>query len=146
MNKFKKHSVTNNCSDLSLLTVRINCSSDLKIFANSRPSALNFKSFFLSLEHFFLTVGQNNFGNKIPFLLKKTYVISSVLHFLLLSFDNWPNFTVKWWDHWNCQIISCVYIKFSMIDVEKMSKNILQYGEVVQYGWYNFSFLIKKQT
>ena len=31
-----------------------NCSSDLK-------------SFFRSLEHFFLTVSQNNFGNKIPF-------------------------------------------------------------------------------
>ena len=31
------------------------------------PSALNFKSFFRSLEQFFLSVGQNNFGNKIPF-------------------------------------------------------------------------------
>ena len=50
-------------------TVRINCSSDLKNFANSRPSASNFKSFSRSLEHCFLTVGQNNFGNKIPFLI-----------------------------------------------------------------------------
>ena len=49
-------------------TVRINCSSNLKIFANSRPSASNFKSFSRSLEQFFLTVGQNNFDNKIPFL------------------------------------------------------------------------------
>ena len=40
-----------------------NCSSDLKNFANSRPSA---SSFSRSLEQFFLTVGQNNFGNKIP--------------------------------------------------------------------------------
>ena len=48
-------------------TVWINCFSDLKNFANSRPSASNFKSFSRSLEHFFLTVGQNNFGNKIPF-------------------------------------------------------------------------------
>ena len=48
-------------------TVWINCSSDLKNFANSRPSASNFKSFSRSLEQFFLTVGQNNFGNKIPF-------------------------------------------------------------------------------
>ena len=47
-------------------TVQINCSSDPKIFANSRPSASNFKSFSWSLEQFFLTVGQNNFGNKIP--------------------------------------------------------------------------------
>ena len=50
-------------------TVWINCSGDLKIFVNSRPSASNFKSFSRSLEQFFLTVGQNNFGNKIPFLL-----------------------------------------------------------------------------
>ena len=42
-----------------------NCSSELKIFANSWPSASNFKSFSQSLEQFFLTVGQNNFGNKI---------------------------------------------------------------------------------
>ena len=44
-------------------TVWINCSSDLKNFAS------NFKSFSPSLEHFFLTVGQNYFGNKIPFLI-----------------------------------------------------------------------------
>ena len=48
-------------------TVWINWSSDLKNFGNSRPSASNFKSFSRSLEQFFLTVGQNNFGNKIPF-------------------------------------------------------------------------------
>ena len=57
-------------------TVRINCSSDLKNFANSRPSASNFKSFSQSQEQFFLTVGQNNFGNKIPFLHGK------ILHIL----------------------------------------------------------------
>ena len=51
-------------------TVWINCSSDLKNFANSRRlSASNFKSFSRSLEQFFLTVGQNNFGNKIPFTI-----------------------------------------------------------------------------
>ena len=43
-------------------------SSDLKNFGDSRPSASNFKSFSRSLEQFFLTVGQNNFGNKIPLL------------------------------------------------------------------------------
>ena len=49
-------------------TVQTNCSSDLKFFANSCPSASNFKSFSRSLEYFFLTVvGQNNFGSKIPF-------------------------------------------------------------------------------
>ena len=56
-NKLKKHSVTKNCSDLSL------------------PSASNFKSFSWSLEHFFLTVGQNNFGNKILFLKELSVLI-----------------------------------------------------------------------
>ena len=37
-------------------TVWTNCSSDLKNFANSRPSASNFKSFSRSLDHFFLTI------------------------------------------------------------------------------------------
>ena len=50
-------------------TAWINCSSDLKNFANSWPSASNFKSFSWSLEQFFLTVGQNNFGNKIQFFI-----------------------------------------------------------------------------
>ena len=49
-------------------TVWINCSSDLNFFSNSRPSASNFKSFSRSLEQFFLTIGQNKFRNKIPFL------------------------------------------------------------------------------
>ena len=50
-------------------TARINCSSDLKNFANSQPSVSNFISFSWSLEIFLHTVGQNNFGNKIPFLM-----------------------------------------------------------------------------
>ena len=54
-------------------TVWINCSSDLKHFAKSRPSALNFKSFSQSLEKIFLTVGQSNFGNKIPFTIIDEY-------------------------------------------------------------------------
>ena len=61
-----KHSVTKNCPDLSLFEW-IMYSSDLKKFASFRPSASNFKSFSWSLEQFFLTVGQNNFDNKIPF-------------------------------------------------------------------------------
>ena len=48
----KKHSVTKNCWPF---TVWINCSSDLKNCSRS-------------LEQVFLTVGQNNFVNKIPFL------------------------------------------------------------------------------
>ena len=37
-------------------------------FENSLPSASNFKSFSETLDQSFLTVGQSNFGNKIPFL------------------------------------------------------------------------------
>ena len=51
-------------------TVWVNCSNDLKNFANSRPSDSNFKSFSWSVEQFFLTVGQNNFANKIPLKVK----------------------------------------------------------------------------
>ena len=41
-------------------------------FANSQPSVSNFKTFSRSQEQFILTVGQNNFGNKIPFFVLKT--------------------------------------------------------------------------
>ena len=42
--------------------------SDLNFFSNFRSAfSPKFKSFSRSLEHFFLTVGQINFGNKIPF-------------------------------------------------------------------------------
>ena len=37
-----------------------------KLFKWSWPSASNFKSFSWSVEQFFLIIGQNNFGNKIP--------------------------------------------------------------------------------
>ena len=50
----------------SPFTVWINCFSDLKNLANFWLSASNFKSFSRSLDYFFFTVGQNNFGNKIP--------------------------------------------------------------------------------
>ena len=59
--KLKKHSVSKNCSALSLFEQIV------LIISKFLPSASNIKSFSQSLEHFFLTVGQNNFGNKIPF-------------------------------------------------------------------------------
>ena len=65
-------------------TLWINCSSDLKHLANSWPSALNFKSFSRSLQQFFLTVGQNNFSNKIPDL------------FLLLIHNNYQSYGFLW--------------------------------------------------
>ena len=46
---------------LSIFTI------DGKNFANSRrPSVSDFKSFSWSIKHYFLSVGQNNIGNKIP--------------------------------------------------------------------------------
>ena len=57
------------------------------------PSAFNFKSFSRSLEQFDLTVGQNNFENKIPFKLHtgpKTIHVSSeriLPHFVFFT-DN----------------------------------------------------------
>ena len=68
--KVKKHSVTKKL--FWLFTVWKNCSSDLKYFVNSRPSASNFKSFSRSQDQFFLTVGQNNSVNKIPELTLST--------------------------------------------------------------------------
>ena len=78
-------------------TVWINCSSDLKMVANSWPSASNFRSFSWSIELFFLTVGQNNFGNKIPFFVNAqaalkflcnldghVYVVRFILSFIFI--------------------------------------------------------------
>ena len=62
--------------------------SDLKSFANSWPSASNFKSFSRSIEHFFLTVGQNKFGNKIPFLW-------NLRHFVQGSANTYQNYAWK---------------------------------------------------
>ena len=66
-------------------TVWKNCSSDLKFFSNFRPSASNFKSFSRSLELFFLTVGQNNFGNKIPFLAFLFEIYLKVIFYLTMT-------------------------------------------------------------
>ena len=74
-------------------TVWINCSSDREIFANSRPSASNFKKISRSLEQFFLTVGQNNFGNKIPMFARKNFCLDETNTYLLfyqpLEADNY---------------------------------------------------------
>ena len=48
------------------------------MFANSRPSASNFKSFARSLEQFSLTVGQNNFSNKYHFFKTASSVCQSL--------------------------------------------------------------------
>ena len=86
-------------------TVRTNCSSDLNFFSNFRPSASNFKSFSPSLKQLFLTVGQNNFCNKIPFYQfsrKNTSEptdngkekLKAILHFFLSSAQSIANLFV----------------------------------------------------
>ena len=85
-------------------TVRTNCSSDLKIFANSRPSASNFKSFSWSLEHFFLTVGQNNFGNKISFLHWRMCTATKS------SFSPDVRKKIEAWRHW-CKTKTAILFK-----------------------------------
>ena len=71
----KKHSVTKTCSDLSHfeLTVLV-ISKSLKVF--------------LDHQIFFLTVGYNNFDNKIP-MAQNTYGTKHLWHKIpLLTFDN----------------------------------------------------------
>jgi hypothetical protein len=81
--------------------VQTNCSRDLKIFANSRLKAENFKKFSPSLEQFFLTVGQNNFGNKIGVKIPwiKFTLISSLLaqNFRLFLLILW---IIVIWHNW----------------------------------------------
>ena len=81
MNKFKKHSF---CYQIFFwpFTVWINCSTDLKTFENSRSLNLKFQKFFSVTRTIFLTVGQNNFRNKIPFLHQSSQnMTSSSVHF-----------------------------------------------------------------
>ena len=53
----------------------------------SWSSASNFKSFFWSLNIFFLTVGQSNFGNKIPNLLLEVSDFSEQSKYQLEQID-----------------------------------------------------------
>ena len=46
-----------------------NCSSDQNFVLKFEAEGREFANILRSLEQFFLTVGQNNFGNKIPLLL-----------------------------------------------------------------------------
>ena len=100
----KKHSVTKN-------TVWMNCSSDLKNFANSQPSASNFKSFSQPLDQFFLTVGQNNFGNKIQ--LRHRYLLyrRSFIVFTYYLFKDWSAFVI------NVSYDDIMYIEISFQDI-----------------------------
>ena len=77
--------VIKNCSDLPQFKSIVLDFSDLKKFTNSWPSASNFKRFSLSLEYFFLTEGQDNFGNKIQFLLCIHYLNWTYISFIFFN-------------------------------------------------------------
>ena len=79
-NKLKKHSVSN----IVLTFHSLNYSNDHKNFANLRPSSSNFKSCSRSLEQLCLTVGQNNFGNKMPFISLKIALSFNLLNFSIM--------------------------------------------------------------
>jgi hypothetical protein len=59
--------------------VRKNCSSDREKLLEFEAEGQEFAKNFRSLEQFFLTVGQNNFGNKIFFNLFWRHLISNKL-------------------------------------------------------------------
>ena len=113
-------------------TVWINCSSDLKNFASSGPSASNFKSFSRSLEHFFHTVGQNNFGNKIPFIFTSfsIFLFNCYAQFSLLKYlrqgENTKLYGGFLW-------ITSVYSGFELhFRLSILSKNLF----MSSLGWY----------
>ena len=67
-NKLKKHSVTKTCSEPSLFEY-LDCSSNLILQILGLHARIS-KVFLDHQNIFFLTVGQSNFGNKIPLLLQ----------------------------------------------------------------------------
>ena len=99
-------------------TVWINCSSGLKNFANSRPSASNFKTFSWSLEQLFLTVGQNNFDNKIPILFYKN---GSLHNFYIMTLPE------------RLSIFGCIVNFFQNANVQSQNWD-------VGYGFNNYDF------
>ena len=78
-------------------TVWINCSRDLKNFANSRPSPSNFKSFFFITWTIFLTVSQNKFG--------KVHVIF-VAYLENMNFNKIPLINSNFWPH--CEVVAAL--------------------------------------
>ena len=82
-------------------TVWINCSSDLKFFAN-------FKSFSLSLEQFFFTVGQNKFGNKIPELALKWDLVIQLSQVILKKISKCVH-KMKNYLKWHIKILKTLY-------------------------------------
>ena len=100
-------------------TFWINCSSHLKIFENSWPSALNFKRFSRSLEQFFLKVGQNNFVNKIPiYIFSAEHGFFQDSDFVVTLFHHFNGYHQSW----SLWVYRCVtknpFIKSFSLDLE----------------------------
>ena len=79
------------CQKFWHFTVWINCSCDLKILANCRPSASNFEIFSRSLLQFFLTVGQTILVTKYHLKVKHkdilwNFTFQSINEFIILFF------------------------------------------------------------
>ena len=124
-----------------LFTVWRNCSRDnLKNFANSWPSASNFKSFSRSLEQFFLTVGQNKFGNKIPRSCEKWFRNLGFSHMI------WPLCSSGMSVILSAAAVGCLYImaiwvvEFSNVGY-KIMKNLPK-NQHIQRKSLNFEFWI----
>ena len=108
---FKKHSVTKNCSKLPLFEWIVLVISKFLQILGLQPRISNF--FFWSLEQFFPTVGQNNFGNKIPFLFLNNS------NWEKNRGENWENrmicFLVNelWWNYENLflPLITALFLK-----------------------------------
>ena len=120
-------------------TIWINCWSDLKIFANSQPSASNFKQFSRSLEQFFLTVGQNNFRNKIPFI--------SFFYFIFLQ--KCFEMRTLWCDMHRIWCLCCAYSwgqtsKSHQIAYKVVWPQLWSFEDVIQQGL-DFSKKISKR-
>ena len=86
-------------------TVWVNCSSNLKIFANSWPSSSNFKSFFSITRTIFSPLGQKTFGNKIPMNNVLPFLSFGIFFFIKDSFlclqSHQSNHYTYWWP-WQC--------------------------------------------
>ena len=102
-----------------------------KSFANSQPSA--FKSFSRSLEHFFLTVGQNKFGNKIPF-----FFTGYILNLRLLSAFSEPKMCK------DCLFIEFYYItSFAKTWLTEPTQNFFNSTSLKDQIWKKWKSLMK---
>ena len=78
-------------------------------FCKFSAFSLEFQNFSWSLEFFFLTVGQNNFGNKIPYLNLSMKYFLYFRHFTLCWYVSKPSRRSRWTSRykgnhrWSCK-------------------------------------------